>query len=69
MKSVILPKRIDVLDYHEFSVIKKHIAILIPEIQVTEVGFKSGKYIGMIHVGPKDSQDNMNLYNTLSANV
>ena len=64
-----LPKRVEVSDYHEFAVMQKHFrSVLNPATKVTEIGRNGGKYIGMVHIGEKNSPDNIDCWNMLSAN-
>lgn len=64
-----LPKRVEVSDYHEFTTIQTYLRFIVhPAIKVTEIGRIGIKYIGMVHIGEKNSPDNIDYWNMLSAN-
>jgi hypothetical protein len=59
--TITLPKEVAVEDYHELDSIKRHLKMLIPRVNVTEVGF-DGKYIGMAYIGKLIDEENQSLF-------
>ena len=45
------PKLITVDDYHEFDIIQKYINLVNKDAKVKEIGFKNGRYLGVIYTG------------------
>lgn len=63
-----LPQRIEVDDYHEFQDMERILRIVIPDINVTEIGC-TGRYIGMIHRYSRFDPENEDLYLKLKQEV
>jgi hypothetical protein len=45
-----LPVMIDVDDYHEFRMIQHYYNMIGLDVEVTEVGFENGNYVGIVHL-------------------